>query len=467
MYRHQGGGMTPGMALTMVGQQLANALSQKWARKAHHDKMTSLYEAIAGKDPETPEDLPGYSESMDLAQSLVPPGPFGVAGSIANQQNVQQNAEKTLPQVQQSRRVLKEMMTSGDPRLEEMALAQIAPKKPLRGAERYMNLGGGMVLDLADESLLNFSGEKAEEMQVLKPGDIVRDPATGEVLYQAPKDSDLKEWSVEVGVGKGMKQRAVIRSDGSQTLYGKPYSEVDRQDITTGPRMTPRATGQLETDLIDIETGKIELKGLTKRYDPEKPEEGGFNPDWLTWEGKLINKAKEVVDKSQFLAWGAEQLLSEDELEKFWGEYEAYQTWATDVSRNVNRLIKMITGAQMSEQEVPRLEREMPNIKDGPRAFTSKANSAERYLQEVYDQKMQMLQQGFIPPGVRPVDLYGANPNGTPISYAQIAQESGTKAALEAWAADKISRDSRNPEWLDKYGEPSGGSDLPAGVTIK
>jgi len=375
MYRHQGGGITPGMALTMVGQQLANALSQKWARKAHHDKMTSLYEAIAGKDPETPEDLPGYSESMDLAQSLVPPGPFGVAGSIANQQNVQQNAEKTLPQVQQSRRVLKEMMTSGDPRLEEMALAQIAPKKPLRGAERYMNLGGGMVLDLADESLLNFSGEKAEEMQVLKPGDIVRDPATGEVLYQAPKDSDMKEWSVEVGVGKGMKQRAVIRSDGSQTLYGKPYSEVKRIDQTNRDPIKddPPHRRRLEMDKEIMENATWRLDDIEDRYQEA----------FLTWPGKAAAWAADKAAKVDVS--GALKPLYEEYLNDFTGFERA-------VNENANLYIKDITGAQMSNAEAERLMKAIMNLKDNPVGFRSKLESMKAKQKVMYERKIKMIE---------------------------------------------------------------------------
>ena len=76
-------------------------------------------------------------------------------------------------------------------------------------------------------------------------------------------------------------------------------------------------------------------------------------------------------------------------------ELQEYSTFKLNAAENLNRYIKEITGAQMSEVEAKRLMKAMPNIKDSPSEFTAKFDAIVQNLEAANDRYIQTLSLGL------------------------------------------------------------------------
>ncbi len=81
-------------------------------------------------------------------------------------------AQQAAEESNQQRELLKAMLSSGNPKMQEMAMAMspkiqaMMPKKPpsMSGCkQRFMNLGEGLVFDMSEQSVMDFKGREETE----------------------------------------------------------------------------------------------------------------------------------------------------------------------------------------------------------------------------------------------------------------------------------------------------------------
>jgi len=90
-----------------------------------------------------------------------------------------------------------------------------------------------------------------------------------------------------------------------------------------------------------------------------------FDPSYLTYGGKLSAYALSLKDKLNAGSLSLEEA-------QFLKDYSAF---TQDAAEGLNKYIKDITGAQMSEAEAQRLKQGYPNLDDSPTQFESKLNN--------------------------------------------------------------------------------------------
>lgn len=143
--------------------------------------------------------------------------------------------------------------------------------------------------------------------------------------------------------------------------------ELQESDITQPIQkraevdLTTRTTSTLEESINNAREGLARLNEMERT----------LQRDFLTLPGKLRGFRNEVIDKIN------PDLLNDEE-QQFLNDYKTFQKTAFD---NINRYIKEITGAQMSEFEADRLRRGIPDPeRDGPTAFEAKLRQSVREL---------------------------------------------------------------------------------------
>jgi len=399
MYRHHGGGMTPGMALTMVGQQLANALSQKWQRKAHHDKMTGLGERLF---PEVQGgDMPGYQEAESLLDAMIPHAPMSAPAPLdpskmedvptymeARESQLEAPAAAWAEKKNKSHTLLREMITSGNPELEKLALAQ----NPMFQAQKGPMVVGGSIYDPKTDSFKTPEKQRDpdERYQTVTIGDTTQYVDTWRV--------DENGRPVVLGEGEkgGKKNEVWLKSPDYPGLQQGFTRDEDSGRLT--PMFTddgmPAFREQRAAQQINIDTGdKAPLEGYkvfekqmvdnieADRMAVQRTEDiiGMFKPEYQTIWGKAIAAGAGILDRFIPLKGEAKTAL---------GEFAQYQQ---SVNENMNLYIKMITGAQMSEAEAQRLSLAIANLTDSPAEFEYKLQRSYEILQRAQQEKEETL----------------------------------------------------------------------------
>lgn len=174
------------------------------------------------------------------------------------------------------------------------------------------------------------------------------DPNTGQIYFSQPV---VVPDSISVGLGKGGRQTA-------GPVNALPPLESGR-----------KAPGEAEMKVISESQALGEtLKDMQSLY----------NPDWV---GPIAGRAGSVG--------GATVGLS-PERSKFIAKLNTFR----------NRMIKFITGAQMSEVETTRIKKEIPGENDPPSTFEAKLQSSIeniKYVQSAYQENLR--QSGRVPIG--------------------------------------------------------------------
>jgi hypothetical protein len=147
---------------------------------------------------------------------------------------------------------------------------------------------------------------------------------------------------------------------------GERKAKAGASSVTVGDFGKP-ATNKLEEGMIDASDGIRRLERVRESFDP----------DYLTLGTKWSN----------IVSAGKEKLgmtLSGDEKEKL----EDFTKFKRTTLANINRYIKDITGAAMSESEAKRITASMPNVDDSPSEFKTKLEDVTNELAdtlEAYD----------------------------------------------------------------------------------
>ncbi len=126
-----------------------------------------------------------------------------------------------------------------------------------------------------------------------------------------------------------------------------------------GPGMERPTLARLEKSILDSQ------EGLGRLFEVQR----SFRPDFLTYAGKFENWRLGTAEKIN-----PAMLSAQDR--QFLGDYTTFTTDAVD---NMNRYIRDMTGAQLSEFEAERLRKGVPDPeRDGPSVFKAKMDTQLR-----------------------------------------------------------------------------------------
>ena len=201
-----------------------------------------------------------------------------------------------------------------------------------------------------------------------KPGD----PLNGTpITYLTDKDGKVKILEgITPKMKKGMKFN--IGPDGAVTFE------------SGGDDMTVRSKGEIEGKIMKGEDALVRIKGIVETWDPRFNEVPSRFAAWVT------------AKKSKFVP-SIERTKEEDE---FLVSYSVAKRRALD---NINRYIKDITGAQMSEKEADRLRQAVPDPGEGlfdgdaPPVFKSKLDDIQLLSEASLARYRYYLKNGLTP----------------------------------------------------------------------
>jgi hypothetical protein len=377
--------------MMIAGNALAQAMMQRKMKKQQEQRMMALAELLAGPEMQA-QQIPGYQQDMSLVNSLVPQAPLKPLSPMdpskeapmgynlpEAQGAVSGQYEQVAGQHNQQRELMKALLMSGNPQAEQAALSMAMPQSELKGANRFMNLGEGLVFDMADKSVMDFSGKKPKDLKALNPGQVLVDDE-GNKIYEVPKDEKRQSWQTEIGVGNGLKQKAVFyeptpdEPEGRTVPIGDPYSAVQRVEQTNydAPPFAQDTVfkremeSQIRSDMEAAQRGKDILAMYRPEYQTVWGKAAATGAGWLDRVIPLKGEAK-------------------DELQRF-------AVFQRKVNENVNLYIKMITGAQMSEAEADRLSLAIANLTDSPAEFEAKLQDSISVLDRAQKVKQETLE---------------------------------------------------------------------------
>lgn len=144
--------------------------------------------------------------------------------------------------------------------------------------------------------------------------------------------------------------------------------------LTTGART------QIQKDLAATDDALARIEQIASAYEPQ----------FLTYQGKARQFGANLLDKFDMLPTGGE-----------WEEYrnraEAFHMTAFD---HMNRYIKLITGAQMSNMEADRLRKGMADPeRDAPGEYKVHLDENRTYMRAARTRYMDMLSKGLMKDG--------------------------------------------------------------------
>lgn len=148
----------------------------------------------------------------------------------------------------------------------------------------------------------------------------------------------------------------------------------------SGGDMQRKTKSVLESDVLANDKLIVRLENVLD----------GFDREFLTYQGKLKAAGLKIADKANV------DLSKENK--KF---LEDYTTFTQDSIENINRYIKEITGAQMSEAEANRLRKAVADAGDGvlsgdsPSTFLAKANNAIKKAKIAKHRALMLREQGL------------------------------------------------------------------------
>jgi hypothetical protein len=189
-------------------------------------------------------------------------------------------------------------------------------------------------------------------------------------IYSAPRSEETKtplQKNIEsLGYLPGSSEYKKLMLAG---ISGKEFSiraTKDGIDITYGPGMGQpwgkKATGTIESQILAASDGLRRLTAINE----------AFNPEMLTFGAKMEYQLLNFIDKIGFTISASDKLNMGDTAVFRRNAYEA-----------LNKYIKDITGAQMSDSEAKRLTKAFTDPEgDGPTVFKSKLDDLIKTTRE-------------------------------------------------------------------------------------
>lgn len=189
---------------------------------------------------------------------------------------------------------------------------------------------------------------------------VPRQLAVGQQPFQ--KDSQPSSYEEFIRAQKNPAFAQFLRERRNQ---GLSVTLPDGTEISSGgqPFALPKTTqSKLGDDYTASISGLQRLQTIV----------GSFDPQFLTYGGKFKGVWSGIKAKAPEV-FGS--LAPEDQ------QYlQRYTSWSADTLDNLNRYIKEITGAAMSESEAARIQASVPNPDDDPVSFQTKLQSTMKRL---------------------------------------------------------------------------------------
>ena len=132
------------------------------------------------------------------------------------------------------------------------------------------------------------------------------------------------------------------------------------QAATAEGLLGKKGKGTVEGKLIDVGEGLTRLNMIRESFKPEFLEYGTVVENWLAGQAEKLGVELSPERKAQV---------------------EEFTVFRQDTIDNLNRIIKEITGAQMSEAEAARIQKGIPNENDSPTQFKSKMDRTIQTLE--------------------------------------------------------------------------------------
>jgi len=189
----------------------------------------------------------------------------------------------------------------------------------------------------------------------------VFDPATGITTFQPRAEAVGRQAPPKSGL------EVTTDPDTGQTTV--------RTNVQGGQQFGKKATGQIESQLVELSTARERLGAIAAE----------FNPDFLTLQTRAGMSLKEMRDKVGLLPPDQQAQLAD------------FTRFRQNTIKNLNRTIKEITGAAMNQQEVPRIQGEVPVVTDSPAVFETKLRNAVRLAGLAQARLVHLRNQGVQP----------------------------------------------------------------------
>ena len=243
---------------------------------------------------------------------------------------------------------------------------------------------------------------EAEELRKLNLSKLKADLRSTEVSTE--KTEEEIEQVGKTGIGKLLDEREVLIANIDDSEDADEIRAFEAELKITNQKIAKEVfiTGTSDTD-AQFNPGALQKKTLS---DLEASLlEGGnqmdlltsigetFKPEFLTYMGQGGARLLELAEKGGIPLSRAGK--------KFLGDFAAFKRNSLD---GLNRYIKLITGAQMSEAEASRLRKAFPDVeKDGPTTYMSKYVEVIRQVMAVRARAQHALATGEL--GVLPGDF--------------------------------------------------------------
>lgn len=255
------------------------------------------------------------------------------------------------------------------------------------------------------------------------------DPKTGGI-----REEKIAVWTYPDG-------RIVKEPQGEYRLASQQRSGGPLKALPYNPNMDPRSNvaAQSSVALRNLNEEYAQTKDIITRM---KGIEYTFKPEYLTAFGKL---KQGVFAMRDFLNIPVKHLGKLTPAERKW--YGEASEFTRKVNDNVNRYIKFITGAQMSEAEATRLMKAVANIGDTPTEFFAKLQGGMAQL-EIFAMEKEML----LREAIHALDGMGIS---DPDTYKSLLQTETER--IESEMRIKV-EDFYGTWWVDPergYGDPS------------
>lgn len=209
--------------------------------------------------------------------------------------------------------------------------------------------------------------------------------------------------------GPGMDPN-IIRTQAAPQAPAKPATPPGMVDTPMGPMSPAEArqmgfllalkgkgpAGQMLVDSADPNKLGKEVRNkvdeaefnATQQLARLKAIRDGFKPEYQTFEGQMKQFGVGIADSFETLRGKLDPATLQKHAE--------YKAWASDAYDNMNRYIKEITGAAMSEVEAQRIRKAIPDPQnDGPTAFKAKMEAAVKQGQLAIARMRFLRQNGF------------------------------------------------------------------------
>ncbi len=208
---------------------------------------------------------------------------------------------------------------------------------------RFKTVGTDLFDVSGAEPRLAARGRRASEPLVP-----VFDPATGETRFRTRAEAVGQMAPPKTGM------EVVTDPATGQTVVRTGVTPGQGTEIGTKGR------NKIEDQMIDLTAARQRLGNIAASWRPEFSE----LPNQL---GMTFNEVRDRTGVG-FLSLNPDQKAA----------LADYSQWQQNTRQNLNRTIKEITGAAMTEGEAARIRGEVPNLEDGPTVFQAKMQNSIR-----------------------------------------------------------------------------------------